>query len=355
MPLAKKSVQTCGVQLKARPRVRRIAKTIFVFMDEIPRCPNFGPKILAPQWTFLVFTWTISGMTYWNSAYGEFERIRGPRDRIAHLEGRLLEEALADATLGGLIPIHAGAFFKPKVQRVRYRQGADSHQLMAVLGGSGWVDVGGKQQPLRAGMFALLPAATVHAFQSETQDPWTTLWVHFTGPVADAWLDRLGSRPGHAVYTPHANAGRRIVQALRQCEQQFRLPGMAGLPLAAVELRRALVLLEQALSPARRSPFEAVFNLFAKSLAQSLTVAAMAKAAGLPPDLFNRRFRAQYGMGPKRYFLRLKLSKANELLHLGLRVSEVARELGYDDALYFSRAYRRRYGQPPKLARQQPE
>jgi AraC-like DNA-binding protein len=67
---------------------------------------------------------------------------------------------------------------------------------------------------------------------------------------------------------------------------------------------------------------------------------------------FLRVFKQCYKTSPTDYLIRLRLSKALELMAESDRtVSEIAYEVGFSDSNYFTRQFRRVYGQPPTAFR----
>jgi transcriptional regulator GlxA family with amidase domain len=71
-------------------------------------------------------------------------------------------------------------------------------------------------------------------------------------------------------------------------------------------------------------------------------VAAMIRLSGIAERSFKRRFRAATGMSPLEYVHMLRLEAAKELLERDDRPAEtVAFEVGYEDAAFFRRLFRR--------------
>jgi transcriptional regulator GlxA family with amidase domain len=72
-------------------------------------------------------------------------------------------------------------------------------------------------------------------------------------------------------------------------------------------------------------------------------VAAMARLSGLPERSFKRRFQQATGMPPLEYVHTLRLEEAKHMLETGSRAVEaIAREVGYEDAGFFIRLFRRK-------------
>jgi transcriptional regulator GlxA family with amidase domain len=71
-------------------------------------------------------------------------------------------------------------------------------------------------------------------------------------------------------------------------------------------------------------------------------VAAMVRESGLPERSFKRRFRQATGMSPLEYVHTLRLEEAKQMLEAGdAPVEQIANEVGYEDAGFFGRLFRR--------------
>jgi AraC-like DNA-binding protein len=81
--------------------------------------------------------------------------------------------------------------------------------------------------------------------------------------------------------------------------------------------------------------------------------ADLARLTELSPDYFTRCFRRTYGEPPRQWLLgnRIKLA-ASRLLESNLNISQVAHELGYDDVFLFSRQFKAVFGESPTRYRQ---
>lgn len=72
-------------------------------------------------------------------------------------------------------------------------------------------------------------------------------------------------------------------------------------------------------------------------------VAAMVRLSGLPERSFKRRFRQATGMAPLEYVHTLRLEEAKQMLESGdAPIEAIANEVGYEDAGFFSRLFKRR-------------
>jgi AraC-like DNA-binding protein len=86
------------------------------------------------------------------------------------------------------------------------------------------------------------------------------------------------------------------------------------------------------------------------------SVSALAKIVGASRSGFAQRFADIVGETPARYVARVRMHQARQwLVRDGMRVSVVARRLGYDSEASFSRAFKRVLGHAPSHFRARPE
>ncbi len=66
---------------------------------------------------------------------------------------------------------------------------------------------------------------------------------------------------------------------------------------------------------------------------------------------FTQLFKRQLGVSPQQYLMNIRISRACELLASGSGVAEASEAIGYVDALYFSRIFKKHTGQTPSQYR----
>ena len=77
-------------------------------------------------------------------------------------------------------------------------------------------------------------------------------------------------------------------------------------------------------------------------------VAAMVRLSGLAERSFKRRFQLATGMSPLEYVHTLRLEEAKQMLESGVEsIEAIANEVGYEDAGFFSRLFRRNVNLTP--------
>lgn len=229
----------------------------------------------------------------------------------------------------------------------------EDHLLLYCVQGQGEVSWGDGVEPVGAGTMVLLPAGMAHAYAAARAQPWSLYWAHFAGHAAAAFMaPLLQGRP--ALACPVGPGLVPDFQALlAQTRQGLALPSLVH----AASLLRALLTHAQLLAlrrPARQGRFdlEAVQAYMRAHLDEALTLDRLADAFGFERFHFAKTYRRLAGGAPLAHFLQFRMERAAQLLDGGeMRVGEVARALGYEDAHYFSRQFRQRLGVAPSVYR----
>ncbi|MBD2848579.1 helix-turn-helix transcriptional regulator [Paenibacillus sp. IB182496] len=108
----------------------------------------------------------------------------------------------------------------------------------------------------------------------------------------------------------------------------------------------------RARSKASYSAMEEAIRYIRRHYAEPLTLAELAARCGMKPKYFSHQFRKHVGRGPIDYLIRCRMNRACELLDTGdFTVADVARSVGYADAYYFSRLFKKHHGTAPSRRR----
>jgi AraC-like DNA-binding protein len=86
---------------------------------------------------------------------------------------------------------------------------------------------------------------------------------------------------------------------------------------------------------------------------QPIEVTRLAELAHLSVSQFDRRFKRLYQMTPMQYVLRVRINAASEALTTSDRsIAEIAIACGFYDQSYFTKQFRRQFGQTPSAYRE---
>lgn len=92
----------------------------------------------------------------------------------------------------------------------------------------------------------------------------------------------------------------------------------------------------------------AILQYLSQNYMKSISLYRLAHNMYLSPVYISKIFKEETGESPINHLIRIRLTKANELLNAGdIPIKAVARSVGYEDAYYFSKLYKKYYGIPP--------
>jgi AraC family transcriptional regulator of arabinose operon len=238
--------------------------------------------------------------------------------------------------------------------------GTDDWLLFCTLSGRGRIAHRFGELLLGAGDMAILAPATPHDYRTAAQPGrWEFLWAH-VHPRAH-WLDWLrwpAPAPGVLhLRLPPGPLRRTVQQALADCHRQALAGGRRGPALAQAAFETALIHCDAAnplAGDAGRDPrVRAAMDYCARNLAGRFRLADVAAAAGLSVYRLAHLFRAGTGTTIQRFVESQRLQRAQELLiRTGMSVQEIADEVGFASAFYFSTRFRRATGSSPRAFRE---
>ena len=240
----------------------------------------------------------------------------------------------------------------------------DFHELFWTAAGVGHHLIDGDPFPVRAGTITIVGRGQVHVF--ERAEGFFGAVVRFgdellgAGPAtrADpAWLLARGGARTIGVPEDAASAVDAVVAALDA--ETRRAPDPRSDEIARHLLLTLLLWLErwyEADTAERDDADTQLFRRFSTVLerdyARHHDAAHYADALAVPQRTLTRALRAVTGKGTKELVRERVLLEAARLLRFSdLEVGEIAFRTGFDDRLYFSRAFRRAYGDPPSAYR----
>ena len=94
-----------------------------------------------------------------------------------------------------------------------------------------------------------------------------------------------------------------------------------------------------------------VVTMMQRYLDRRLSVDEIVAMTNMSRSALQKMFYRYAGMGVIKFYTRLQVMRAQDLLESGMSVKETAIALGFDDQNYFSRLFRRFTGKPPSVFR----
>ncbi|MFE8072354.1 AraC family transcriptional regulator [Marinobacteraceae bacterium S3BR75-40.1] len=248
-----------------------------------------------------------------------------------------------------LYPLAFG-HYRHAVGHHMHREHHNDDLLIYCTEGCGHVSVLGEAFTVEAGDLLLLPNGAHHRYAADSARPWTLHWVHYTGPLAEAFRKHMGF--DEDVRVRHLGRQPRLLvdfSGLLSVQQTgFRTQGLVHVANRLRQLLTAVALCDDPRRSEQTFDLALIHDYMREHLHERLTLEQLAKLTGLSPAHFATRYRKQTGVAPIKHFLRLKVERACQLLdNTEQPFTAIAAELGFDDNYYFSRLFKKVMGQSP--------
>ena len=263
-----------------------------------------------------------------------------------HLVNELAEHPVS----AELYPTALG-FYPHAMQHAMRRLKHDDYLMIYVVEGEGRLMTTNGQQVLVPGNVFIIPPGHAHEYAANTSKPWSIFWVHFRGHHAVDYFKHLSSSEDNIALNSLVDLGlqnefRALVDAA------YSAFVLADFVYCANRLKQLLSYMELRLRRHQERPgeipLERLNTYMREHLHSTLTLDQLAAFCHLSKFYFARRYKSLTGVSPLQHFTQMKVEQACLLLENSvLSVSEVAFELGYEDALYFSRVFRKHKGLSP--------
>ncbi|WP_323127882.1 AraC family transcriptional regulator [Marinobacter salinisoli] len=274
-----------------------------------------------------------------------------PRDSVRYVVPEPTIKRLAAHPLTrDLYPLAFGHYRRAAGHHM-HREHHSDNLLIYCTEGKAFLSVGGEPYTVGAGDLLLLPAGAEHRYTADPDNPWTIHWVHYTGPLAEDFRHYMGfagtTRIRHLGRQPRLLVDFNGLLSVRQTG--FRTAGLIHAANRLRQLMTAIPLTIDDASQRRSEELDTIHNYMREHLDERLSLEQLAELTGLSPAHFATRYRQQTGTSPIQHFLHLKVERACQLLDsTDVSFAEISRRLGYDDAYYFSRLFKKVMGQSPR-------
>ena len=282
-----------------------------------------------------------------------------PQQRMIVLPRPLVNQALAHHLPMPLIPSDVGYFPKATNHYVERPAGSPQTIFILCVSGQGWLKIAGRHFDVLPGQLAVVSPNEAHCYGSGPKGAWTIYWCHAAGRAAGHFAAELRRRDFLPVFDVAGYLD--LVPLFEQITDVLgRGYRMAHLQLAAMTLAHLLAqVVDSARSPLtsrRHQDMEAVIAYMRQRRHARIAVRELARLSNLSVSHFMALFKQTTGYAPLDYFIRLKMSRAAELLDTTTRpLKQIAGDVGFNDPLYFSRVFRRVYHVAPSEYRRTPK
>lgn len=229
----------------------------------------------------------------------------------------------------------------------------DHYIIHYILGGRGTFNVGNDTYMLgKNDGFLICPDTAVH-YEADMDEPWSYAWVGFQGLKADTYLKQAGL----AKHTPVFRYERD--HFLKDCLMRM----IDTKQLSKGKEIRLLGLLYEFLSQlvetaddnptgknnTKEEYVKKALEYIRMNYSRSISIAEIARNVGLDRSYLYSLFHVFVSSSPQEYLINFRMGKACDLMRTtSLTIGGIARSVGYEDPLMFSKAFKKAKGLSPR-------
>jgi AraC-like DNA-binding protein len=241
---------------------------------------------------------------------------------------------------------------------VERASGAPETIFIYCIEGRGWCELDGQTHDVTEGTALFIPEEMPHVYGAQEEAPWSICWAHVKGQKVAAHLEALGVTP--AAPTLHVPDTGLVVEAFEEVyahvHHGYSDDRLLGISTALGRLFGCLKANERAANDRGREREERILRsiqYMRNHLDEPCSLEELAEVARFSPSHYSHLFKQQTNTSPIRFFIRLKMQRACELLHTtNQTVAAIGRQVGYTDSFHFSRMFKKVIGKSPTAYRE---
>lgn len=192
-------------------------------------------------------------------------------------------------------------------------------------------------------------------YKASSSNPWSYLWIAFDGKKSLQIISKLGLSPKIPVLR-HKNPLliKELICSIINLAQdssinsQLKMAGYFQLFLSELYDSSAdTIPLPDGLSIKQHYINKAIYFI-QTNYSSNLSVSKIADFVGLDPGYFTKVFKQYTGITPKTFLLDYRLNKSLTYINrTNYTIKQISQLVGFNDPLYFSKCFSKKFGYPP--------
>lgn len=231
--------------------------------------------------------------------------------------------------------------------------------IHVVLSGKGTFNVDGRSYDLTTNSLFLICPGITTKYKADDKDPWSYVWFGFNGLKAESVLRYAGlSRTSPISIVPDTTPYKHeVLGILESCQLTFpnEFKREAYLYTLAAQLGDDLHSADDK-SPEFTYSYQTyvdhTLDYIENNYFRNIRISDIADYIGINRSYLTSCFKKSMNMPPLVYLIEYRMKKAADMLiNSSLPINEIATQVGYDDSLAFSKAFKNHTGTSPKTYR----
>lgn len=214
----------------------------------------------------------------------------------------------------------------------------------------------GKIYSLSEGDAFLITPNTAIYYEADQNDPWSYTWIGFQGIKMREYFERT-SLLDHPCF--HYDKDDQVRLCHEKMYEAYHLQKNRDFMLNSIMYEYLYLLATKypqeniPIEMKKRSYVEDCLQYIENNYDHSFSIQEIADSLGLERSYLYRLFKNLTGFSPQEYLLDFRIRKACELLqNTDLPIIQIARSVGYEDSLYFSKFFKQHMNTSPSSYRQ---
>lgn len=239
----------------------------------------------------------------------------------------------------------------------------DHIELHFVLTGSGKYSIGGSSCPITSGDLILLNPNEPHAHICNSSNPLYIFSVGFEHIHLKGEPENHFSLPDKSsVYSPSLKLRENLSSLCYSMLAEEEAPSPGRYYMMRAYLTQMLILIlrnnTDSVATIARCDFassqksyvvKTILEYMHEHYQEKVSLDEIAGNMYISPVYISKVFKEETGDSPINHLIQIRLEKAKELMSIdpSLSIKEIAKRVGYEDAYYFSRLFKKYYGASP--------
>lgn len=215
-----------------------------------------------------------------------------------------------------------------------------------VLEGKGIFFINNKKYFLNKGDgFLICPNELIY-YEADKYEPWKYIWLGFTGTKVHDYLNATTLSSSNPTFTLKSNSN--LISCITSVINATKIESNKNLIILSKLYDFFYNLLEEFPNklPSNKSISETyveeALSYIQANYQDGITITNMAKHLSIDRSYLHRIFKKHIHISPQEYILNLKIEKASSLLTTTtLKIGDIARSVGYNDTLLFSKIFKK--------------
>lgn len=217
--------------------------------------------------------------------------------------------------------------------------------------GKGIYQVGNKTYEVKEGEYFLICPGVTTFYQADEKEPWSYIWIGFNGMKAPVYLEylHLAQESNLVGVCKGQSKLERYVREMLEAKEltyanELRREGLLYLFLSELSMAAEEEKVEETVPDYPYEIYvEHTLRFIEENYQKNIKVNDIADEIGLNRSYLTNSFKKMLGESVQEYLIRFRMGKAESaLVNTMDTVQEIARSVGYEDALAFSKAFKKR-------------